>query len=732
MAYNPLFRLKGNLDREPKKPGGGISLGDLKTVDVNHLLNLKKTLSFANDYFMARQEYFSGVLVDAIFNRVISKSKRIHHIFPERKYKNIVGIRFDGDSYEDKHHVITYFLTFDQISNAIKELDSAIAFLDDYGGSFNDSDLKEYLDNFHANNQIKTIIDTSNIASFSVPHFHGEVSDSNVVTFFNVGDMNIILNKLGILKTSPSTILDNNTFVLSKDDLNTCIDKADYLISMSLDEFSYIDIKDDDESEERIHLIPKPNNEPTIGVIDTLFDKRAYFNEWVESHNMVAKEIPTIEDKIHATKVCSIIVDGPSLNPKLDDGCGRFKVRLFEVAVNGRNNSLEILEKIEKIVKENQDIHVWNLSLGSQFEISRNFISPEAFSLDKLQSKYNVIFVVSATNTDVYSSKLSSKRIGSPADSINSLVVGSCNFKKQPASYSRKGGVLSFFIKPDVLYYGGDILDERIVTNNGFKDCLSQGTSFAAPWISRKMCYLMDVLHFDRETAKALIIDSAIGWDPMPTYENTRYSGYGVVPIKIHDIVNSKTDEIRFYFRDTIESYSTGTLMIPVPVNEVNRIPFNVKATLCYFCDCDRNQGVDYTMTEMDLSVGVKKGNTIKTINKNIQSDDNSYVLEGSARVNFRKWDSVKHVSEKLTNKSRMVYDNNKYGFRIFTKERFYNEGTYGYKFALIITLKEQKGLNRSEQFIRECQSTGWLVLPIVIEENVESYYESQNDIILE
>ena len=38
--------------------------------------------------------------------------------------------------------------------------------------------------------------------------------------------------------------------------------------------------------------MPTPGIEPTIGVIDTLFDKRVYFNEWVEYHEMVDEAIP--------------------------------------------------------------------------------------------------------------------------------------------------------------------------------------------------------------------------------------------------------------------------------------------------------------------------------------------------------------------------------------------------------------------------------------------------------
>lgn len=734
MAYNPLYRLKGTLDKKSKKPGGGATLGDNKEVSSNDLISLKQDLVNVKSFFETRQEYLSGVLVDAHFYRVISKSRRIAYIFPQSQFKNIVGIRFSCDD-ASRHHVITYHLTFGEIDNSISKLQKTIDFLDtNYNGRINKSEFDKIQSDKRYSDVAKVLIDASNVKEFKCPNFQTDnISDFNIVTFYEVdSDPLVTLTKLGIIKSSENTILDKNTFVLSKQDLEYCISKASYLISMAVDRVTEFSFLNDDERDEKTHIIPSPKNEPTIGVIDTLFDERAYFKEWVDVRHEITKINPSIEDRIHATKVASIIVDGPELNPKLNDNCGRFKVRLFEVALNGRNNNLEILSKIERIVKDNPDIHVWNLSLGSDFPISNNFISPEAFSLDKLQSKYNVIFVIAATNENKIGRGLSDKRIGSPADSINSVVVGSCNFEKKPASYSRKGGVLSFFIKPDVLYYGGDYRDEPIITNNGFKDCESQGTSFAAPWIARKLCYLIDVLHFDRETAKALIIDSAIGWNPMPSYSESTYGGYGVVPIDINDVVNSQTDEIKFYFHDVIKTYSTGTLMIPVPVNEDNKAPFNIKATLCYFCDCNRNQGVDYTLTEMDLTIGVVNNGTIKTINKNIQSEDDGYVQEEYAREYFRKWDSVKHVSEKISKIAKKLYETNRYGFRIYTKERFFNSGKYGYNFALIITLKEQKGLNRSDQFVRECQSSGWIVTPINIEDNVDVYVEAQDDIKLE
>ena len=196
----------------------------------------------------------------------------------------------------------------------------------------------------------------------------------------------------------------------------------------------------------------------------------------------------------------SIIVDGPGLNPWLDDGCGRFKVRHFGVCVD-RISVPRLVNKIRKIVNDNPDIHVWNLSLGTDDEVSKNFVSYDGSALDELQANKNIIFVVSGTN-DNRSEKEGMLRVGSPADSLNAVVVNSVKRNGQPTSYTRKGTILSFFNKPDVSYYGGDYEEgERIraCSSKGIEEVY--GTSFAAPWIARKLAFLIDVIGVPREIA---------------------------------------------------------------------------------------------------------------------------------------------------------------------------------------------------------------------------------------
>lgn len=139
--------------------------------------------------------------------------------------------------------------------------------------------------------------------------------------------------------------------------------------------------------------------------------------------------------------------------------------------------ALHNLRSIRRTVSQNRDIKVWNLSLGSILPIKPNFISPEAAELDKIQSEFDVVFVIAG---DQWQSRHEPIPIGAPADSLNSLVVNSVTLEGTPASYHRVGPVLSFFHKPDVSYYGGDTGQHmHVCTPTG--EGLVKGTSFSAP-----------------------------------------------------------------------------------------------------------------------------------------------------------------------------------------------------------------------------------------------------------
>ena len=488
-----------------------------------------------------------------------------------------------------------------------------------------------------------------------------------------------------------------------------------YLVAMATENISELQPGDFiDEYETEMIGIPAPGDEPVIGVIDTLFDERVYFGEWVEYHKMLDDSIPiSTDDYRHGTSVSSIIVDGPRLNPWLDDGCGRFRVRHFGVAAGSRFSSFIIIKLIRSIVEANKDIKVWNISLGSNQEINDNFISAEASVLDQIQYENDVIFVIAGTN------KPSAEvvKIGSPADSINSIVVNAVSKSGLSTSYTRRGLALSFFAKPDVSYYGGSE-EQYIQVCEPLGMASVAGTSFAAPWIARKLSYLIDILGLNRELAKALIIDAARGWNAAPGPEEVSLYGHGIVPIRIEDIIQTKDDEIKFLVTDISEKWNIYNYYFPIPLKD-DAYPYFARVTMCYFPACDRAQGVDYTNTELNLHFGrIKNDGGLIEINSDNQNRDiepegkNSYILEGEARNKFRKWDNVKYITERIKEKKvpKRSYGNKNWGMEIKTNNRLDPQDGVGLRFGVVVTLKEMYGINRIDEFVRNCNLNGWLV----------------------
>ena len=293
--------------------------------------------------------------------------------------------------------------------------------------------------------------------------------------------------------------------------------------------------------------------------------------------------------------------------------------------------------------------------------------------------------------------------------------------------------------KPDICYYGGDgtKAEEKIaVCTDELGAIYLSGTSFAAPWITRKLAYLICVMGLSREVAKALIIDSAAKWGPSGNVSDTM--GYGVVPKRIEDILNTSDDEIKFIITGTTEDYETYNYTLPVPV--VNgKHPYYAKAVLCYFPYCDRNQGVDYTGTEMDIHFGrvitEKKNGTIKTkikaIDDNKQTEEGQVMYEEDARNVFRKWDNVKRICEKVKDRRvpKKSYDAGMWGIGVITKERVTSKNRRPLQFGLVITLKEMYGKNRIEGFAKMCEAKGWLVNRLDVQNQLDIYARAEEEI---
>lgn len=411
---NQVLRIKQNLEQKPHGPGGGArnihtSATPVDTEHLNLLIHqLEAILSWAQT-----EDLLPGAILDVEYRSVIPKSSRVQALLygnGKKPNDTIVGARFsDG---EPKHVITHYIPHLSTIEKTIEKLRASKAILDEvkkFGGRITHEQIRDLDDSIDYENYALSksvfrdvIVDSYHVENFRIPQRSVDPRENSIVTIYDTGvDIYELMRKVGI-EVQQGNLEYETTLLLSPTEIELLNKKAPFLIAMSTEELDYINPDDNTSSETQpdwVLRIDPPANEPVIGVIDKAFDKRVYFKDWVEYVDMLDENLPrSADDAIHGTAVTSIIVDGPSFNPELEDGCGRFKVKHFGVATGDYFSSFTIMKLIRQIVLENPDIKVWNLSLGSDKEIGKNSISPTAAMLDQLQSEHDVIFVVAGTN----------------------------------------------------------------------------------------------------------------------------------------------------------------------------------------------------------------------------------------------------------------------------------------------------------------------------------------------
>lgn len=733
---NNILVLKGRFNAKNGAAGGPATLPVGAVLNTSHIDKLIGDLKIL-DVFWKDEKYINGALISVHYTNIVSKTRRIKELFAfDGKDANsfIVGAKYNANK---SKHIITYYISKNNITTIIERLELLKKVLfENFAGSISDEVLKKVTgkdSNFKSEDISKSkfghyVSDAYNIEEFDKPSIDVQKDINDViVSLYKTDDTKTVLEKLGI-NTIGLRIIDDNV-LLTPNQLNIIKKKAPYLIAMISEDMMKLMPKLEEENVISDNMnISLPKNEPTIGVIDMPFDKNAYFSDWVDDKTEINDLLISDESYDHGTMVDSIIVDGPSLNKELDDGCGHFKVRHFGLVQSYMMSSFQIMRNIQDIVKTNSDIHVWNLSLGQEREIDENFISVEACILDKIQKENNVIFVIAGTNKK---NGENNNRIGAPADCINGIVVNAVDKNGNPPSYARSGPVLSFFNKPDISCFGGDV--NKFMTVWGTKGkTFVKGTSFAAPWIARKLAYLIDVLGISMECAKALLIDSAAGWDKNKMIRDYSKLGHGIVPTRIEDIINTPENEIKFIINGVCSAHENYNYDLPIPISN-GKFPYVARAVLCYFPRCSRSQGVDYTNTELEFSFGrLDEKSAIKTINENYQSVEGHYTSEEKAREKFRKWDNTKRIVETFENKQeKSILNINKptWGISIRKKERLNYEDGKNIKFGLVVTLRDLTNKNRIDTFARNCRLYGWHVNSIIYKNQIDIYNKAEEKI---
>lgn len=341
-----------------------------------------------------------------------------------------------------------------------------------------------------------------------------------------------------------------------------------------------------------------------VGVIDGGVDtNNPYIQNYIESEFSVSgTPIPDFVE--HGTQVTGAVLFGTLNQYGSADIIPEPKVSAKNFGVLSSNSVdpdlYEAIDAIEKIVPSHKNIKVFNLSIGPQGPILDDSISRFTYCCDLLSRTHNVLFCVAVGNDGDLPGY---DRIQSPADSVNSLSVGSYTTRKGEkirAPYSSIGpGREGCKMKPDVLAFGGcDQHPIHLVASEIGKKVWSMGTSFASPIVAGIAGRLIGESNnvIDSLIAKALIIH-ATSTEKTHTYE----TGHGFIPDNYETIASCANKSYTLIYQGEIESGKYAEYLIPWE-NSIKEGSISFKWTAAVLSDVDELSSDDYTSNTIEVA----------------------------------------------------------------------------------------------------------------------------------
>ena len=283
---NDLLELNGKLETSGFTGSVAISLPSGKTVKSQDIQKYINQLQNLYD-FWKEEKIIDGALISVFYNRIIPKSRRIDKLFSKRSEssnEHVKGVRFDSTG---NKHIITYYIELQNLKTIIERLKKIMDIMDELcNGQVSNDELKIFDENDHTLNSkynlsksaVKTYIkDLIDIEKFDVfRNSNVNIDETGYITLFDV-DKKIeqVLDYLEISNTDYFLFDKNTIYTTNKSVLSKIKSSADYLISMSMLNLANYDCETFNKIDPLFDVssLPKPTNEPTIGVIDTLYSK---------------------------------------------------------------------------------------------------------------------------------------------------------------------------------------------------------------------------------------------------------------------------------------------------------------------------------------------------------------------------------------------------------------------------------------------------------------------------
>lgn len=273
------------------------------------------------------------------------------------------------------------------------------------------------------------------------------------------------------------------------------------------------------------------------------------YNSWIEDRWGLVN--PLDKDENHGTFIAGLVLFGQSLNGtatcKEIDGC-----KIIDLDILPKNDKystyyskpLEFFNELEIAVKDltaRTGVRIFNFSLNIEEHATTTGYSLPAQILDKIAEENDVIFVISAGNTDTNNTRkewpndhfdalkiLATSRndtIKKPAESCRNISVAALNppnldgiIPYALSNYSCRGPGLRVGLKPDLAHVGGSgtrhsSLGHGLLSLDSTGKIVDGcGTSYAAPNVAKTLASIDHSIegNVSRETIIALGIHHAV------------------------------------------------------------------------------------------------------------------------------------------------------------------------------------------------------------------------------
>lgn len=394
-------------------------------------------------------------------------------------------------------------------------------------------------------------------------------------------------------------------------------------------------------------VIPEPvdgNVYPQIAIVDGGIAK--VLNPWIlERWQFLA---PAHRDEVHGTFIGGLLVAGCQLNgfevcTELD-GCHLIDIDILpsETTRNSEyfNSPADFLDELANAVrtlKARTGVRIFNFSLNVEQAVESDSYHPFTQRLDQIAQENDVIFVISAGNTNYHRPEWPedpvqalSNLVGStndqlkvPAESVRNIGVGSVNpphvgpsIKYAPASYSRRGPGLRVGLKPDLAHIGGSGVSHPILGSGLFSIAPNgnvtdgRGTSYATPLVAKTFAALDHAIEGNttRETLIALAIHHAIVPDLLKSPELKDVArhlvGFGI-PRSATDILDGNDHSITLVFSNRLKAGKQMQFSFTWPQSLAvdGRCSGAAKLTLVSSPPLDYKHGVEFVRINMDAAL---------------------------------------------------------------------------------------------------------------------------------